>query len=121
MTGIVIGTVMLLMTACAPPVSTAGFDGPDPAAKMYAIEAAVQANDRSKVPRIIEELDSDDPAVRLLAIEALQRLTGERFGYRVEDPPHVRAKSIRLWEEAEKSGRLSGGRGTEPGSGQADG
>jgi HEAT repeat protein len=89
-----------LLGACAPPASRGGFDSPDPAAKLYAIERAMRRGDRAAVPQLVEQLDSDDPAVRLLAISALERLTGQTYGYRHDDPPWQRQDAIRRWVEA---------------------
>jgi HEAT repeat protein len=89
-----------VLGACAPPASKGGFDSPDPAAKLYAIERAMKRGDQAAVPRIVEQLDSDDPAVRMLAISALEKLTGETRGYRYDDPPYVRQDAVRRWAEA---------------------
>jgi HEAT repeat protein len=89
-----------VLGACAPPASRGGFDSPDPASRLYAIERAMKHGDRAAVPRIVEQLDSDDPAVRLLAIAALEQLTGETRGYRYDDPPWMREEAVRRWTEA---------------------
>ncbi len=89
--------VGLIATACAPPVSSGGFDAPDPSSRIYAIERAIHANDLSKTPLIVEQLDSDDPAVRFMAIAALKKLTGETYGYHYEDPPSLREPAIQRW------------------------
>lgn len=88
------------LMSCGPAATSGGFDSPNPAAKMYAIESAARQGDRSAVRRIVEQLDSDDPAVRSLAIAALQRLTGETFGYRDFDPPDQRRLAIQRWRQA---------------------
>jgi HEAT repeat protein len=93
-----------VLAGCAPAVSSGGFHAPDPASRMYAIEAAVRANDRSATPHIIEQLDSDDPAVRLVAICALERLTGETHGYCAYAPRHEREAAIARWIEASQHG-----------------
>lgn len=86
--------------ACGPAASSGGFDSPNPAAKMYAIEHAVRNNELDAVPRIVEQLDSDDPAVRMLAIAALKRMTGQTHGYCEYDPPEVRRQAIARWEQS---------------------
>jgi len=93
-----------VLGACAPPASRGGFDSPDPAAKLYAIERAMKHGDRAAVPQIVEQIDSDDPAVRMLAISALQKLTGETRGYRYDDPPYLRQDAVRRWAEAAGAG-----------------
>ncbi|TVQ53491.1 MAG: HEAT repeat domain-containing protein [Phycisphaerales bacterium] len=86
--------LLLSVVGCGPPAIEGGFDSANPAATMYAIEHAARQGDQSAVRQIIEQLDSDDPGVRLMAIGALERLTGERFGYdpgmnRIERQPAI--------------------------------
>jgi hypothetical protein len=87
--------------ACAPSSLDGGFDSPNPAAKLYATQRAARTEDRSPetLRHIVEQLDSDDPAVRLVAIDTLERLTGETFGYRADDPAPDRRAAIRRWTE----------------------
>lgn len=85
---------------CGPAAIDGGFDSPNPAARMYAIEHAAREGDTTAIPRIIEALDSDDPAVRWLAILSLQRLTGETFGYRHYDPTLERRDAVARWIDA---------------------
>jgi hypothetical protein len=94
--------MLLAVTAhgCAPSASRGGFDSGNPAARLYAIEHAARTNDRTAIPRLVEELESDDPAVRFLAISTLHRLTGETHGYRDFDPPPVRAEAVERWRTA---------------------
>lgn len=64
-----------------------GYAGPrsivndDPAVKIPQIKSAVDRRDKSAVPTLLSDLDSDDSAVRFYAIEALRRMSGETFGY----------------------------------------
>lgn len=88
------------VASCGPSATQGGFDSPNPAAKLYAIERAAAKGDQSAVPKIVEQLDSDDPAVRALAIASLQRLTGETHGYRDYDPPEARRIAIERWRAA---------------------
>ena len=92
-----------LTSSCGPAAIDGGFDSPNPAAKMYAIERAAQNVDHSAVKQIVEQLDSDDPAVRSLAIAALQRITGETYGYHDYDPPMQRRAAIERWRRAVES------------------
>lgn len=98
--------LVLLLSACAPPATEGGFDSPNPAARMYAIETAARNGDQQAVKQIIESLDSDDPAVRMLAISTLQRLTGETYGYQQYDPSLQRREAIDRWKAAYESGEL---------------
>jgi hypothetical protein len=104
MNAVRVSTILLVAIAsavsCGPSATEGGFDSANPAAKMYAIEQAARTGDRTAIASIVEQLDSDDPAVRLLAIEALQRLTGQTYGYRHFDPPDVRREAIERWVQA---------------------
>ena len=99
--------VALAQTSCGPPAIDGGFDSANPAAKMYAIEYAARDGDQAAVFCIIEQLNSDDPAVRLLAIGALQRMTGQTYGYHHYDPTWKRQEAIDQWVKAAKSGSLN--------------
>ena len=97
-------SVALLATSvggwsCGPSAFDGGFDSANPAAKLFAIEQAGEAEDRSPetLRRIVEQLASDDPAVRLVAIGALERLTGENHGYHHDEGPIERRAAIRRW------------------------
>jgi hypothetical protein len=72
---------------------------PDPSVKIPAIKQAVRQGDADVVPQLVKDLDSDDPAVRLYAIEALERLTGQTFGYRYFDDERERAPALKRWQE----------------------
>lgn len=81
-----------------------GYTGPrsvaneDPAVKIPEIRKAVDAGDRSVMPQLVKDLDNDDAAVRLYAIGALQRLTGETFGYDwTQSDRAVRRPAIEQW------------------------
>ncbi len=104
----VIAGAALLAVSCAPPVSKGGFDAPDPASRIYATRRAAESGDVAATPRIVELLDSDDPAVRMTAIAALQKLWGETYGYRYDDPPYVREAAVKRWVEAAESSRTLG-------------
>ncbi len=81
-----------------------GYPGPqsvendDPAVKIPAIHRAAEANDRSVIPQLVKDLDSDDAAVRFAAINGLQRLTGETFGFSwTEDDDARRFPAVKRW------------------------
>jgi hypothetical protein len=102
MTAARIAALFLLpaLAACGPSATAGGFDSANPAGKLYAIEQAARTQDRAAIPRIIEQLASDDPAVRAVAIATLQKLTGETYGYRDYDPPSQRQAAIDRWIDA---------------------
>ena len=98
----------LLLGACAPSATEARFDSPHPASRLYAIEKAMKGGDTSAIPRIVEQLDSDDPVVRMMAIEALKVLNdGETFDYRYDDPQPQRRAAIRRWVQSVESAPVS--------------
>lgn len=99
-------TTLVLMQACGPSATEGGFESANPAARMYAIEQAARAGDRSAVRDLIEQLDSDDPGVRFLAISALERLSGETYGYRHYDPAVDRRDAIGRWIAAYDAGLI---------------
>ena len=76
----------------------ASFDDPTPQARIEAIERAGASGDRSALPRIVENLSSDDAAVRMAAIGALRRITGETLGYRFDAPEIERRAAIDRWK-----------------------
>jgi nicotinamide mononucleotide adenylyltransferase len=98
--------VRLLLCTAAALCGCSGYTGPrsvvnpDPAVKIPQIRKAVEAGDRSVIPQLIQDLDSNDAAVRFYAIEALQRLTDEDFEYDwTAVDRHVRAPAIRRWQK----------------------
>ncbi|MHB1155568.1 MAG: HEAT repeat domain-containing protein [Phycisphaerales bacterium] len=107
--------IMLLAAAmvmgpvgCAPPpASEGGFNSRDPAAKLYAIQRAGEQRDRSAIPHLIEQLDSDDEAVRMFAIISLEKITGTRLGYSPYDPAWKREPRIKRWVEAYEDGEFA--------------
>lgn len=103
---LVLFILLPMLAGCGPSATAGGFDSANPAAKLYAIEQAARVNDRSAIPRIVEQLESDDPAVRSLAISTLERMTGETYGYRDFDPPSVRQAAVQRWVNAVKSGSI---------------
>jgi len=109
------------LTACGPAATAGGFDSANPAARMYAIEQAARTNDLAAIPRIVEQLDSDDPAVRSLAISALRKLTGETFGYRDFDPDDVRRQAVARWVKAIEDGRVPAASNVRPGGQETTG
>jgi len=102
-----VAAMLVTMAGCsAPPASRGGFDSPNPASRLYAITRAGREKDRSAIPHLIEALDSDDQAVRMYAINALERITGTRRGYRFYDPPARRHRAIQRWVRAYEAGQF---------------
>ncbi len=97
---------LLLLCSCGPASIQGGFDSVSPAARTLAIKKAVHAHDLHAVPKIVEQLDADDPVIRMLAIDALERLTGETYGFHHYDPPDKRHAAIQRWVTAVQSGAV---------------
>ena len=69
----------------------------DPRAQNIWIAHAVDTEDWSAVPGLIELLDSSDPAERLVAIGALRSISRQDHGYRIADPPAIRGQAVDRW------------------------
>lgn len=70
----------------------------DPDCLIPAIKSGVAADNRSIIPYLVKDLESDDPAVRLYSIEGLRRLTGQDFGYTYYADEEQRKDSVKLWK-----------------------
>lgn len=70
-----------------------------PPSEIPAIKEAADNNDRSAIPRLVQDLDDKDSAVRFAAINALQRITGEDFGYRYYDDEFDRRPAVLRWQK----------------------
>jgi hypothetical protein len=75
---------------------------PNPAAgnieaKIPGIKQAGEAGDRSALPALVASLDDEDPAVRLFAIAALEKFTGDRFGYEYYLDEDQRKPALGRW------------------------
>ena len=65
-------------------------------------QAAVQAGtqrDRAAIPYLIDRLTDREPAVRMFAILALEKITGERRGYRPVGPDAQQVEAARRWRQ----------------------
>ena len=89
----------LFLGGCAEPRPPLTVTSDDIRIKVLAIQRAVDANDRSVIPQLVSDLDSDDPAVRFYAIEGLERLTGQTFGYRYFDDGIGRRQALKQWQD----------------------
>lgn len=98
--------LMLALASCGQSMTEGGFGSAVPAARIDAAEKAARENNRSAIPQLVELLASDDAAVRFAAIGALQRMTGETYGYRAQDTAANRRKSIDEWVRMVESGNV---------------
>lgn len=55
------------------------------------------------MPILVNRLEDEDEAVRFFAIIALEKITGQRFGYEYSKPLAARTRSVELWREYLKS------------------
>jgi HEAT repeat protein len=76
-----------------------GFDSPEPAAELRASIKAAHTHDRSAIPDLIEQLESDDPLVRMVAIRTLEQMTGQTLGYDYAAPAWQRQDKVKAWVE----------------------
>lgn len=63
------------------------------------MKLAVEKKDLDAACQMVKDLESDDPAVRFYAIEALYRLTGERFGYDYYLDAEQRQPAMQRWRQ----------------------
>jgi hypothetical protein len=64
-----------------------------------AIKDAAVKNDRTAIPRLIQDLDDNDPAIRFAAITALQQMTGETFDYEYYQCTEDRRPAVKRWHQ----------------------
>ncbi len=88
---------MLVALVGCRPGQVAGFDSPQPAARIDAILEAARSGDRSAIPDLIVMLDADDPLTRLLSIQTLEDLTGQTLGYEHDAPEFERSEAVGRW------------------------
>ncbi len=86
------------LVGCSSPTGK-GIVDDDASFKIPAIKQAAEKNDKSAIPQLIKDLDSDDAAVRFYAIEALEKLTGENLDYHYYNNELERRPAIQRWNE----------------------
>ena len=84
---------------CVAPREPLSVNNPDPSIKIPAMKVAVEKKDLKAACQMVRDLENDDPAVRLYAIEALYRLTGERFGYLFYADADQRGPAVKRWRQ----------------------
>jgi hypothetical protein len=70
-----------------------------PPSAIPAIKQAGNNNDRSAIPRLVQDLDDNDSAIRFAAICALRKITGQDFGYRYYDDELARRPAVEHWQQ----------------------
>jgi len=93
----------------SPTPSPASIQSADPDERIRAIRTAADARDASAVPLIVDRLEDEDSAVRFFAILALDRITGQRFGYDYGAPAVQRAAAVQRWREYVQDPRRAAG------------
>ncbi|MFN7022229.1 MAG: HEAT repeat domain-containing protein [Phycisphaerales bacterium] len=101
---------VLSLGGCAGVPDEASFSRPDPSARLKAIQAAAVSDDQESLRELIKCLESDDPAERMLAIRALERRTGQTFGYDHSARRGARDEAVERWVEWYKK-EVAGGAG----------
>lgn len=87
------------LAGCTAPRPRLTVTDSDPGVKIPAIKQSAEKHDSGAAPQLVQDLESDDPAVRFYAIEALFRLTGQRFGYDYYASEDQRAPAVQRWQQ----------------------
>jgi len=72
----------------------------DPAVRIPAFQQAAEQQNKAAVPYLVEGLTDSNRAVRFYAIQALQRLTGETYGYDYKAGEAAREAAAARWRAA---------------------
>lgn len=99
-----VAAALLLGAACAP--TRKDLRSGNPLDRARAVVALAEQRDAQAIPKLVDLLDDRDPGVRLYTIQALERLTGESFGYRYFDGPADRAAAVQRWRDALRAGEV---------------
>lgn len=90
-------TLLFSTVSCAPKMSEASFDSPDPGSRLYAIANSGDMPDDEAVPQLVRSLESDDPAERMFAFHELRRRTGQDLGYSPHADAATRRYAVDSW------------------------
>jgi len=80
------------------PKETQSIGAVDPSSSIPAIQQAAKKKDRTAIPALVKQLESDDPAVRFYAINALRDLTGQTQGFNYFDDAEARKPAVLRWK-----------------------
>ena len=94
---VIIGIVCAAALGSCGPGTIPSFQSDNPASRNSAIVEAAEAGDEQAVRDLVRMLESEEPSTRFLAIEALQRLTGESFGYDYAADEPGRRAAVERW------------------------
>jgi hypothetical protein len=87
--------------------SPGGLESTNPYERARAAVARAEAGDQTAIHRLVALLGDDDDGVRLYTILALERLTGETYGYRYWADPIERYRAIDRWQDALQAGQVT--------------
>ena len=73
------------------------FQHEDPSVRIEAVHRAGSSGDNKALPYLVDRLSDSEADVRFYAIIALEKLTGQRHGYRSWAPAADREKAVMRW------------------------
>jgi len=74
-----------------------------------AIRTAGERRDQAAIPLLVDRLEDEDAAVRFYAILALERITGDRLGYRYEESAAAQRPAVERWRNYARTRGAGGG------------
>lgn len=86
------------LTGCQAPRGPVSVNSDDPDLQILAMRRDASDRSPTDVPKLVEDLQSDDPAIRFYAIEALRRITHDDFGYCFYDDADQRKAATARWQ-----------------------
>ena len=96
---VMVGGISLFLVSGCIPESKIGFDSPTPSKRLDAIVDATRLEDDESLLKLVEKLRSQVPTERMFAIRALEKRTGETFGYDHAGQDWQRLEAYGRWLE----------------------
>ncbi|MFH1419118.1 MAG: HEAT repeat domain-containing protein [Planctomycetota bacterium] len=93
-----------LIAGCGPRPYRADIQSESVHERILGVRAAAEAKDADSVPLLVDRLEDEDDAVRFFSILALEKITGQRFGYDYASPAQQRAGSVERWRAYVRQG-----------------
>ena len=100
-----VGCALAVGLGCQAPRGPVSITSDDPDLKIQAIQRDVVKKNKADIPKMVQELSSEDAALRFYAIQALRRLTNDDFGYRFYEDEDQRQLAIGRWQSWLKAQR----------------
>jgi len=94
---VLLSALTLWTTSCSAPPAPPTLTVTDSDARIRGILAARGSEDTETRLLLIQQLDAGDPAVRFAAIHVLSEMTGDRMGYKYDEPHSMRRQAILRW------------------------